>query len=529
MIFRSPYPDVTIPDVDLTTLLLRHADRLAEKPALIDGATGRTYTYGELQSTVRRLAGNLARQGFQKGDVLTLFCPNSPEYVATLLAVWMLGGQTMTVNALFTARELAYQLNDAGTKYLLTTPDLMERVREATAGTPVATIFCLGGEAEGTVPFEPLLRDEAEPPRVAINPREDTAVLLYSSGTTGLPKGVMLTHHNVVANICQGEPIIRTTEDDVQIDVLPFYHIAAWVIFAHMGLYQGGTTITLPRFDLAEVLQKMQDYGVTCTLFVPPIVLALAKQPIVDNYDLSKFRLCVVGAAPLPDSVGRGFVERIGCTMQQAYGLTETSPLTHVNPGDNMAKLLAAGVCLPNTECKIVDTATGAELGVGEQGEVLIRGPQVMRGYLGRPDATAATIDAEGWMRTGDIGYADEDGYFYIVDRVKELIKYKGYQVPPAELEAILQAHPAIADAAVIPSPDEEAGEVPKAFVVLKPGAEATADEIMAYVAGQVAPQKKIRRVEFIETIPKTGSGKILRRVLVEQERAAMGAQVSSS
>ena len=529
MIFRSPYPDVAIPDVALTPLLLRHADRLANKPALIDGVTGHTYTYGELQRTVRNLAGNLARHGFQKGDVLTLFCPNSPEYIVTLLAVWMLGGQTMTVNALFTARELAYQLNDAGTKYLLTTPDLMDRVREATAGTPVATIFCLGGETQGTTPFEPLLHEEAEPPRVDINPRADTAVLLYSSGTTGLPKGVMLTHRNVVANICQGESVLRTAEDDVLIDVLPFYHIAAWVIFAHMGLYQGGTTITLPRFDLADFLQTMQDYGVTSTLLVPPIVLALAKQPIVDNYDLSKFRLCVVGAAPLPDSVGRGFVERIGCTMQQAYGLTETSPLTHVNPGDDRAKLLAAGIPLPNTECKIVDTATGAELGVGQQGEVLIRGPQVMRGYLGRPDATAATIDAEGWMRTGDIGYADEDAYFYIVDRVKELIKYKGYQVAPAELEAILQAHPAIADAAVIPSPDEEAGEVPKAFIVLKPGTDVTADDIMAYVAGQVAPQKKIRRLEFIDAIPKTGSGKILRRVLVERERAAMGARMMES
>jgi len=248
-------------------------------------------------------------------------------------------------------------------------------------------------------------------------------------------------------------------------------------------------------------------------------VLALAKHPAVDNYDLSSLRVLISGAAPLGEDVARACSERVGCVVKQGYGLTETSPGVMVNPDDpNKIKLGAVGPCLPNTEARVVDVVSGEELGPNEEGEILIRGPQVMKGYLNQPEATAATIDAEGWLRTGDVGYADDDGYFYIVDRVKELIKYKGYSVAPAELEALLLSHPAIADAAVIPSPDAEAGEVPKAFIVRK--GEITADEVMSFVAGRVAPQKKIRQVEFVDDIPKSLSGKILRRILIERERA---------
>jgi acyl-CoA synthetase (AMP-forming)/AMP-acid ligase II len=246
----------------------------------------------------------------------------------------------------------------------------------------------------------------------------------------------------------------------------------------------------------------------------------------VERYDLSKLSSLMVGAAPLGEEVARTCAERIDCLVQQLYGLTETSPITHANPEDRARnKLAAVGPCVPNTEAKLVDLGTGVELGTREQGEICVRGPQVMRGYLNRPEATGQVIDGDGWFHTGDVGYADEDGYFYIVDRVKELIKYNAYQVPPAELEAVLLSHPAIADAAVIPSPDEQTGEVPKAFVVLKGQREQqeagiTADDIMAYVAQRVAPYKKVRRLEFIDAIPKTASGKILRRVLVERERA---------
>jgi acyl-CoA synthetase (AMP-forming)/AMP-acid ligase II len=520
MIFRSPYADITIPETPLTPLLLRHAERLADKPALIDDTTKRAYTYGELATTVRNLAGNLARHGFRPGDIFAICAPNSPEYAIALLAIWSLGGRSLTINPLYTAREMGDQLQDAGARYVLTAPELVSRVREA-AGPTVETIFTFG-EAAGAVPFEPLMTGAAEPPDVAINPREDTAVLLYSSGTTGLPKGVMLTHYNVVANILQTQAITRASEQDTLIASLPFFHIAAWVVLFHLGLYNGGTVVIQSRFDLERFLTALQDYGVTRTLLVPPIVVALAKQPVVDNYDLSKFTALLVGAAPLGENVARACSERIDCLVQQAYGLSETSPLTHVNPEDaRKLKLGSVGTCLPNTECKVVDIVTGAELGVRQEGELWVRGPQVMKGYLNRPEVTAATIDRDGWLRTGDIGYADEDGHFYIVDRLKEMIKYKAMQVAPAELEAMLLSHPAVADAAVIPSPDEEAGEIPKAFVVRKTDApDVTPEELMAYVAERVAPHKKIRRLEFIDAVPKTASGKILRRVLVEQERA---------
>ncbi|RME46998.1 MAG: 4-coumarate--CoA ligase family protein [Chloroflexi bacterium] len=518
MIFRSPYPDVSIPDVPLTPYVLQRAQALADKPALIDGPTGRTLTYGQLAGGVRLAAAGLAQRGFQKGDVFAIYLPNLPEYAVAFHAVASLGGINTTVNPLYTADELAYQLNDAGARFLLTIPQFLNQALEAAGKSKIEEVFVLG-EAEGATPFASLLQNDGQMPAVQIDPGEDLVVLPYSSGTTGLPKGVMLTHRNLVANVCQVEGAGEyVTQDDVVIGVLPFFHIYGMLVILNATLYQGATIVTMPRFDLEQFLQIMQDYGVTRAYLVPPIILALAKHPIVDQYDLSKLKMITSGAAPLGEDVARACAERLGCLVLQGYGLTETSPVTHVSPEmPDRIKLAAVGPCVPNTECKIVDVATGAELGPNEEGEIWIRGPQVMKGYLNNPEATAETIDAEGWLRTGDVGYADEDGYFYIVDRVKELIKYKGFQVAPAELEALLLSHPAIADAAVIPSPDEEAGEVPKAFLVLRQ--EITAEEIMAFVAEHVAPYKKIRRVEFVDQIPKSTAGKILRRVLIERER----------
>jgi acyl-CoA synthetase (AMP-forming)/AMP-acid ligase II len=279
----------------------------------------------------------------------------------------------------------------------------------------------------------------------------------------------------------------------------------------------------MPRFELEQFLELVQKHKVTRVNLVPPILVGLANHPIVDKYDLSSLIELFSGAAPLGKELANEVKHRIGCRVVQGYGLTETSPVTHVY---NLTltetdKLSSVGPAIPNTEVMVVDVKTGQPLGRNENGEIWIRGPQVMKGYLNNPDATDATLDEDGWLHTGDIGYVDEDGFFYIVDRLKELIKYKGYQVAPAELEALLLSHPAIADVAVIPSPDEEAGEVPKAFVVLK--AEATPEAIMDWVAERVSPQKKVRRVEFVDSVPKSLSGKILRRVLVEQERAKMG------
>jgi acyl-CoA synthetase (AMP-forming)/AMP-acid ligase II len=291
------------------------------------------------------------------------------------------------------------------------------------------------------------------------------------------------------------------------------------VVILNAALYKGATVVTMPKFDLEPFLQTMQEHRINRALLVPPIVLALAKHPTVEEYDLSSLELIMSGAAPLDAQLATECSERLGCGVIQGYGLTETSPVTHVVPSPEHNRPGSIGPLVPNTEARVVDWGTGENLAPNVDGEIWIRGPQVMRGYLNNPEATARTIDEEGWLHTGDIGHADEDGYFFIVDRLKELIKYKGYQVAPAVLEGVLLAHPAIADAAVIPAADEEAGEVPKAFVVLKGGAAATPDEIMDYVAQRVAPHEKVRLVEIIDQIPKSASGKILRRMLVERER----------
>jgi len=521
MIFRSPAPDVDIPNVSVTDFILQRAEPFSDKPALIDGPSGRSYSYAQMAGAIRLVAGNLAKRGFKKGDVFAIYSPNLPEYALAFHGVALAGGVVTTASPLYTAGELAHQLKDSGAKYLLTISLFLDKAKAAAeeAGG-IKEIFTFDG-AEGSTPFMALLQPGAEPPVVSIDPSEDLIVLPYSSGTTGLPKGVMLTHRNIVANILQvegGYDVPPLTVEDTVIGVLPFFHIYGMVVIMNMTLATGATIVTLPRFDLEQFLQVIQDHGVTRANVVPPIVLALAKHPLVERYDLSSMQYITSGAAPLGADLAKACADRLGCLVVQGYGLTETSPVTHVSPY-TAAKIkpASAGITLPNTETKIADLDSGLALGPGQDGEVWIRGPQVMKGYLNNPAATAATLDADGWLHTGDIGHFDEDGYLYVVDRLKELIKYKGFQVAPAELEAILLSNPAIADAAVIPSPDEEAGEVPKAFVVLR--GEITPQEIMDFVAGRVSPHKKIRKVEIIDQIPKSLSGKILRRVLVEQER----------
>lgn len=517
MIFRSPYAEVQIPEMPLTSFVLRRADELADKPALISAPDNRVLTYGQLKESVRCVAAGLWARGFKKGDCLGIYSPNVLEYPIAFFAVATLGGIVTTINPLYTADEVAHQLKDARAKYLLTLPPLMDKAREAIHETQVEEIFVFG-ETEGATSFNSLLKNDGSVPEVEINPREDLVALPYSSGTTGVAKGVMLTHYNMVANLRQLEDHDFTSEHDTLIAVLPFFHIYGMNVVMNYGLSKGATIVVMPRFEMEQFLKALETYKITRAHLVPPIILALAKLPIVDNYDLSSVRLIMSGAAPLDKNLSNACTERLGCVIKQGYGMTESSPVTHMCSEDP-AKIKpgSVGQCTPNTECKIVDLDTGAELEAEQEGELYVRGPQVMKGYLNREDATAQTIDQEGWLHTGDIARADREGHFYIVDRAKELIKYKGFQVAPAELEAVLLTHPAIADAAVIPCPDAEAGEVPKAFVVLK--AEAKEDEIKEYVAARVAPYKKIRGVEFIEQIPKSPSGKILRRVLVQRER----------
>lgn len=519
MIFRAPEAPVVIPDVALTPFLLERAAARGDKPAFVDGPSGRTLTYAGWATAVRKAAAGLHERGFRQGDVFAIYSPNLPEYAVAFHAVSLLGGVNTTINPLYTAAELTAQLEDAGARYIVTVAPFLEKAQQAARECALREVFVFG-EAEGATPFASLLAARGEAPAVAIDPRNDLVVLPYSSGTTGLPKGVMLTHHNLVANVLQTAAALGGLgESDTVLGVLPFFHIYGMVVIMNLGLHRGATVVTLPRFDLEQCLDTLQRYRITFANVVPPIVLALAKHPLVDKYDLGRLHTIFSGAAPLGESVAMAASARLGCRVIQGYGLTETSPVTHATRvGAERLRVAGIGPPIPNTEAKIVDVATGAELGPNQEGEVCVRGPQVMKGYLNRPEATAAMIDPDGWLHTGDVGYADDEGCFFVVDRVKELIKYKGLQIAPAELEAVLLAHPAIADAAVIPLPHEEAGEVPKAYVVMK--GQATPDEIMAFVAERVAPYKKIRCLEVIDQIPKSPSGKILRRVLVERERA---------
>jgi acyl-CoA synthetase (AMP-forming)/AMP-acid ligase II len=517
MIHRGPYEEVEIPATDVTSFVLERAGEWDEAPALVDGPSGRTLTYGDLERGVRALAAGLAARGFGKGDVLGVYMPNVPEYAIAFHGAASAGGMCMTVNPLYTADELSHQLSDSGARFLLTVPPFLEVAREAAQRAGTEEVFVVG-EAEGASPLSALLGDPDQAPRPEIDPGEDLAVLPYSSGTTGLPKGVMLTHRNLVANMLQAAVPTAVDSDDVLIGVLPFFHIYGMTVIMNLGLRHGTTVVTMPRFDLGEFLGLIERHGVTRAFVVPPIALALAKHPAVDESDLSSLRLIMSGAAPLGPELSEQVAARIGCTTLQGYGLTETSPVTHCVPED-ANKPGSIGPPVPNTECRIVDPESGEDVEDGERGELWIRGPQVMKGYLNNPDATAGTIDEEGWLHTGDIAVRADDGYFEIVDRLKELIKYKGFQVAPAELEALLITHPNVQDVAVIGVPDEEAGELPKAFVV--PAGELDPEALMSWVAERVAPQKRVRLVEQIDEVPKSPSGKILRRVLVDRERAA--------
>jgi acyl-CoA synthetase (AMP-forming)/AMP-acid ligase II len=350
-----------------------------------------------------------------------------------------------------------------------------------------------------------------------IDPAVDVAALPYSSGTTGLPKGVMLTHQSIGTNLNQVDALRPGRPGERLVAVLPYFHIYALTMLMHRPLRFGGTVVVLPRFDLEQFLTAIQRHRVEGVMVAPPVVLALAKHPLVDAFDLSSVRYVLSAAAPLDAELAAVAAARLKlAAIDQGYGMTELSPASHVDLLDDPGRSPGSvGKLLAGTELRVISTdGTEADAGAGVTGEILIRGPQVMKGYLGRPGDTSAMIDEDGWLHTGDVGYQDENGYLHVIDRVKELIKYKGYQVAPAELEAVLLTHPQIADAAVVGVTDAEGTERPKAFVVQAPGGALTEVEVIAYVAERVAPYKKVRAVDFLTAVPKSASGKILRREL---------------
>lgn len=518
--FESPHAPVEIPEVGVFDLLfgeLSEADR--SRTALVDGSSGAATTYGELVDRASALAGALAARGIGVGDVVALHSPNVPAFAVAFHGILRAGATATTVNALLTAGEIEKQLADSGATMLLTVSPLAAPALEAAAarGIGAERIVVLDG-LEGHTSLADLLAEGRPAPEVEIDPATHVAVLPYSSGTTGAPKGVMLSHRNLVANVVQCISLIDVRADDRVIAVLPFFHIYGMTVLLNIALHQRATLVTMPRFDLAEFLRILEEERITFAFIAPPIAVALAKHPMVEGRDLSSLHTIMSGAAPLDEALGRAVEARLGVEMLQGYGMTELSPVSHVTPRGSRAPLRTSGATIPNMQSRIVDLETGEDVpvpaeGVSARGELWVRGPNVMLGYLGNEAATAETIDADGFLHTGDIAEVDADGNVAIVDRRKELIKHKGYQVAPAELEALLLTSPDVADAAVIGVPDEEAGEIPKAFVV-RAGEGASAASIMAFVAERVAPYKRVRAVEFVDAIPKSASGKILRKDL---------------
>ncbi len=518
IIHRSPLSAVDIPALSIGEYVFCNRGERGARVALIDGASGRSLTFDELVDAIARLAGGLAALGIGPGSTVALMAPNLPEYAIVFHAVTATGACLTTLNPASTESEVRHQLKDAGACMLITLPAVWAVARAACGGTDVRRTVLIGAAGQVTaaadgelLDFAELLRSPPLPPR-RLDPQA-IAVLPYSSGTTGLPKGVMLSHRNLVANLAQMEHHLGLGDDEVMIAVLPFFHIYGMQVIMNDGLRRGTTLVTMPRFELAQFLGLVQRYRATRLLLVPPIILALAKHPLVADFDLSSVRSILSGAAPLGAELSRAAANRLGVPVVQGYGMTEMSPVSHAcrfdAPRDG-----SIGILIANAEARVVDPVSGEDLGVDADGELWIRGPMVMQGYHANAAASASTLDGDGWLHTGDIGHVDADGYWYLVDRLKELIKVSAFQVAPARLEALLLAHPAVADAAVIGVADEVCGEIPKAFVVLRPGEQVTAERLQQHVADQVATYERIRLVEFVDVIPKSPSGKILRRLL---------------
>jgi long-chain acyl-CoA synthetase len=514
----KPTKGFTYREITLQDRLREVAHEVGDKPALLMG--DRSVTFREIDQQSDRLAAALAKRGVRPGDRVTIFMPNSVEFVVAFYGTLKAGGVVNPINAQSKEREVRFQVDDAGATAVLYHAALAPVVDAVRSELAKVRAFAVTGDAapNGVERFDDLLAEKparGSSVQVGMN---DLAALPYTSGTTGFPKGVMLTHANLTANQQQFFAAVPVRRDDVFLNVLPYFHIYALNLLMTGAISLGATQVIMPRFDMVEYCTLVERHRATVCFIVPPIVLGLAMSPEVEKHDFSSVRFFFSGAAPLAPEPARRMVQRIGRPIIQGYGLTETSPVTHANPMD-AAVLESIGTVVPGTEDKIVDLETGTKtLADGEVGEICVRGPQVMRGYWNKPQDTADVI-RDGWFHTGDVGRRDDKGYVFIVDRKKEFIKYKGFGVGPAEVEAVLCEHPAVADAGVIGKANEEAGEIPKAFVQLRPNAQATADELIAFVKERISDYKRVREVEFIEKVPRTASGKILRRELAERER----------
>ncbi|KAK7265278.1 hypothetical protein RJT34_32896 [Clitoria ternatea] len=526
-IFRSKLPDIYIPThLPLHTYIFQNLPYFKHRPCLINASTGDTFTYADVHLTARKVAAGLHRLGIQHGDVILLLLQNCPEFVFTFLGASFLGATVTTANPFYTPAEVAKQATASNSKLIVTQSSYIDKVKDFAAVNDIKMI-CIDSAATQSdfnlLHFTDLTEtDEAEIPGVKISP-DDVVALPYSSGTTGLPKGVMLTHKGLVTSVAQqvdGEnPNLNFRSDDVVVCVLPLFHIYSLNSVLLCGLRVGASILLVQKFEVVGLLELLEKHRVSVAPFVPPIVLAIAKSPEVHRYDLSSIRMILSGAAPMGKELEDSVRAKLpNATLGQGYGMTEAGPvLSMCLAFAKEAFEVKSGGCgsvVRNAEMKIVDPESGASLSRNQSGEICIRGNQIMKGYLNDEEATKRTIDKEGWLHTGDIGYIDDDDELFIVDRLKELIKYKGFQVAPAELEAMLIAHPSISDAAVVPMKDEAAGEVPVAFLVRSNGSKITEDEIKQYISKQVVFYKRINKVFFVGSIPKAPSGKILRKDL---------------
>ncbi|KAJ4958288.1 hypothetical protein NE237_025399 [Protea cynaroides] len=522
-IYRSKLPDISIPNhLPLHSFIFQNIFHYSSRPCLINGPTGEIYTYADVELMSRKVAAGLHKLGIQQGQVVMNLLPNSPEFVFTFLGASYRGATTTTANPLYTPPEIAKQAKAANARLIVTQSSYVEKVRDFAQENEIK-IVCTDSAPEGCLHFSELTQsDENKLPSVKIEP-DDVVVLPFSSGTTGLPKGVMLTHKSLVTTVAQqvdgDNPNLYFHREDVSLCVLPLFHIYALNSILLCGLRVGAAILIMPKFEIFALMELIQKYKATVALLVPPILSAITKYAAVGNYDLSSIRIVKSGAAPLgKDLEDACKVKFPNAKIGQGYGMTEAGPVLSMclifakEPFD--IKPGTCGTVVRNAELKIVDPETGASLPRNQPGEIWIKGAQIMKGYLNDPEATARTIDKEGWLHTGDVGYVDDDDELFIVDRLKEIIKYKGFQVAPAELEAILLTHPHISDAAVVSMKDDAAGEVPVAFVVKSNGYDVTEDDIKQYISKRVMFYKRINRVFFVEAIPKSPAGKILRKDL---------------
>jgi long-chain acyl-CoA synthetase len=528
--FRSWPVDIhrtlTYPDVALHEILRKTAREHSAKTAIV--FNGGEISYAELDVLSDRFAASLVALDVMKGDRVAVYLPNIPQFIIAYFGALKAGAVVTAISPLHREREIEHQLCDSGAEVIVTLGSLYPIVASVRQRTSVKHAVTTSIEAYapetapafGTLPFQELLAETSDAPNVENKPAEDLAALQYTGGTTGTAKGAMLTHRNLVANAVAFATWIRGTSNDTFLTALPLFHIYGMTTSMTVPISLGATMAMLPRFDTTEVLSAIQRHSVTVFCGVPTMYGALLANPDVAKFDLTSIRVCISGASSLSPSVQRRFMEVTGGLLAEGYGLTEASPVTHCSPVDKAAlRVGSIGLPLPDTDAQIFDLETGTRtLKAGETGELAVRGPQVMLGYWRNPEETALVLRG-GWLFTGDIAHMDSDGYFYITDRKKDLIKVKDYSVYPREVEDVLYEHPAVRLCAVVGKPDRIAGEIPKAYVVLKEGATASEEEIMRFVEDKVASYKRIREVEFRKELPTSSAGKVLRRVLKEEVR----------